>query len=368
MKKVLVIEDEPQLRDGIQDILSLEDLYVVAAENGIEGLQLAKEHQPDLIICDIVMPELDGYGVLEQLRQDSATEAIPFIFLTGKADKTEWRYGMEIGADDYLTKPFTASELRQAINSRLQKQTLLHRQSQRELDELRQNIAHALPHEIHTPLTGIIGMAQLLRQQYAQTKEADAIEMLRCIEQSGQRLYRLTQNFLLYADLELAACSPSQVAALRQSDRGCFAEDTVAMAAGYQAERNGREADLRLELQDAWVNIPQPRLGKVVEEVVNNAFKFSEPGSLVRLVSRATQDQFHLFVIDQGRGMTAAQIASIGAYRQFQRKIHEQQGAGLGLIIAQRIVELQGGELTVESFVGQQTIVRITLPGSAIEA
>lgn len=111
MKNILVIEDEEIVRSNILEILESGDFPAIGAENGRRGVELACETIPSLIICDITMPELDGYGVLKMLRQNSATETIPFIFLTARADKTDIRTGMNLGADDYLTKPFGVGEL-----------------------------------------------------------------------------------------------------------------------------------------------------------------------------------------------------------------------------------------------------------------
>jgi two-component system alkaline phosphatase synthesis response regulator PhoP len=125
MTKILVIEDEKGVQDNVIDILELEGFKVIAADNGLLGVLMARAEQPNLIICDIMMPELDGYGVLEQLRQDPTTATIPFIFLTAKAEVVDLRQGMESGADDYLTKPFTPLELRKAVAVRLQKQAVM---------------------------------------------------------------------------------------------------------------------------------------------------------------------------------------------------------------------------------------------------
>lgn len=122
MTKILVIEDETSVRLNILELLEAEEFEVVGAENGMIGVLWALEYVPDLIVSDVMMPELDGYGVLATLREDPATATIPFIFLSAKADKADLRQGMELGADDYLTKPFTRSELLQSIIARLEKQ------------------------------------------------------------------------------------------------------------------------------------------------------------------------------------------------------------------------------------------------------
>lgn len=121
MKKILVIEDEPTIRDLIADLLEAEDFISLCAQDGATGLKLAVEEQPDLILCDIMMPEMDGYSVLAALRQNLQTAALPFIFLTAKADKPDVRRGMVLGADDYITKPFGRDELLDAIHARLKK-------------------------------------------------------------------------------------------------------------------------------------------------------------------------------------------------------------------------------------------------------
>lgn len=119
MKRILVIEDEPQTRENLVTILQMEGFDPLTAEDGKQGLALAKQHRPDLILCDVMMPGLDGHGVLEALRADSQTTSIPFIFLTAKGDRKDLRTGMDLGADDYLSKPVTAAELLSSIEARL---------------------------------------------------------------------------------------------------------------------------------------------------------------------------------------------------------------------------------------------------------
>lgn len=119
MTRLLVIDDDRAVRDDVVELLELEGFDVLSAENGRHGVQIARQSRPDLIVCDIMMPELDGYGVLAELRHDLATATIPFIFLTALAGTFNLRQGMNLGADDYLVKPFSRSELLAAISSRL---------------------------------------------------------------------------------------------------------------------------------------------------------------------------------------------------------------------------------------------------------
>jgi CRP/FNR family transcriptional regulator, polysaccharide utilization system transcription regulator len=136
MKKILVIEDDSIMRENTQEILELARYQVFTATNGRAGSILARELLPDLIVCDIMMPELDGYGVLHLLSKDPATAAIPFIFITAKAEKSEVRKGMDLGADDYLTKPFEDTELLSAISSRLRRSDVLRKEFSRSSEGL----------------------------------------------------------------------------------------------------------------------------------------------------------------------------------------------------------------------------------------
>jgi len=123
-KKILIIEDDPQTRENLMTILEMEGFQPSTAPNGRRGVELALRNQPDLILCDVMMPELDGHGVLTALRADKRTSAIPFLFLTARGEKQDLRTGMNLGADDYLTKPVTASELLSAIDARLKRESL----------------------------------------------------------------------------------------------------------------------------------------------------------------------------------------------------------------------------------------------------
>ncbi len=143
MKKILLIEDNKDMRENIKEILELANYSVFTAKNGKEGVEIAQKEKPDLIICDIMMPVLDGYGVLHLLSKNDETANIPFIFLTAKAERSELRKGMEMGADDYLTKPFDDIELLNAIEIRLKKSDLMKKEFLKSREGLNEFIANA---------------------------------------------------------------------------------------------------------------------------------------------------------------------------------------------------------------------------------
>jgi signal transduction histidine kinase len=306
-----------------------------------------------------MMPELDGYGVLLRLHEEPQATAIPFVFLTARTSRADMRRGMNLGADDYLTKPFTPQELLEMVSTRLEIKEARERDYESRLETLRASVSYSLPHELRTPLTGILGYSSMLLDDYADIKESEALDMLSGIYRSGMRLYGLVEDYLLFAQLEMLATDEDKLAVLRAvppiETRSLI--QTVAMECA-----DGRESDLRLSVVDEKVPIMQDDLKKIVMELVENAFKFSAEGAAVTVSSSKAGDRFQFVVTNQGRGMTPEQINSIGAYMQFDRRLYEQQGSGLGLVIVKRLAGVYRGDLTVQSIPDDTTTVTVTLP------
>ena len=156
MKRILVIDDEEWLREMVRMALNQRGYEVIEAGDGVAGVEVARKQLPDLVLCDVNMEKLDGYGTLSALRNDSTTATIPFILMTGMADNVGMRHGMELGADDYLPKPFSLEGLYGAVEARLKKDKTIKDHAQGALTDLRNNLSMMLPHELRTPLNGIL--------------------------------------------------------------------------------------------------------------------------------------------------------------------------------------------------------------------
>ena len=348
MSKILVIEDEFLIRENLLERLGSEGFDTVGAENGVDGVKLALADRPDLIICDVMMPELDGYGVLRTLRQNPNTAAIPFIFLTAKADKAALRQGMELGADDYLTKPFTKTELLGAIATRLEKHAVVAQHFEEELVSFVQSITDALPEELLNPIYQIFSLTQKLKEEHESIAPQEILATAENINESTTYLHRLMENFIIYSKLKSLNLNSKEVEIL--SDCRTSNPNTVIMdVATQKATQYGREADLTLNIARAGVKIAEQDLRKISEELIDNAFKFSEAGTPVQVKATVDNDVFQLTIANSGCAMTLEQIASIGACRQFEREFYEQQGLGLGLVIAKRLTELHDGQLTIST-------------------
>jgi len=364
MKKILVIDDEEWLREMVKLALRQRGYAVVEAENGAIGIDKARAEMPDLILCDVNMEKVDGYLTLTSLRTEPVTAAIPFILMTGLADNAGMRHGMELGADDYLPKPFTIDALYAAVEARLKKAQMLREESERRLTDLRNAISLALPHELRTPLNGIMAYGEILKADAANLQPGEIAEIGQVVCDSGRRLERLVENFLIYAQLELFSTDPQRASALRDNQTLLPAR-VVETHAVKQAQQANRTDDLALDLTSVRMPMSEEYLGKVVDELTQNAFKFSPAGTRVRVTLSEGDDVVMLSVTDAGRGFSTEQIAKVGAYMQFDRKMQEQQGMGLGLSIARRLTELHGGTLTLQSSKGSGTTVQIRLPKQA---
>lgn len=367
MKKILVVDDDLLFRGMILMALEEAGFETIEADNGQTGITLAREQHPALIICDVQMDHVDGYGVLAALRDDPATAAIPFILMTGMADPQGMREGMNRGADDYLPKPFSVDSLLSAVQARLQKQQTLRQQAEQKLEELRASITLALPHELRTPLHGIIGGAQVLRDDVEAMSVQEIREFAGIIHESGKRLHRLTENFLIYAQIEMLARDPHQVARLK-SEQARTPASVIEQVVHLGAERHGRRQDLHLELEPARcgpVAISEDYLGKILDELVDNAFKFSVAGDRVTVGAQTVTGGLRLTIRDEGVGMDVQRVADLGAYMQFERAVQEQQGTGLGLQIVKQLLHLHGGTLGLRSTPGTGTQVEVTLPAVA---
>ena len=364
MKKILVIDDDSAVMALTTKTLESRGFRTLTAENGVVGLEMAKKHLPDLIICDIQMPQLNGYETLAALRQDPTTAAIPFVFLTGLAERKQFRQGMGLGADDYLTKPFSVPELMAAVNARLEKQAVVQRKSEKKLEDLRGNIGMALPHELLTPLNGILGFASIMLDEGAVFQPQEIRDFAQNIQVSALRLHRLIENFIIYSEIELAKSDSKKMRELRETGP-TFTQEIIAASVKERAATVGREQDLTLDTRECGVAMAPNYFKKIVDELADNAFKFSGAATPVRVASGVSSGRFQLVVSDRGRGMTAQQIADIGAHMQFERRFYEQQGVGRGLIIARRLAELHGWDFLIESTPGTQTTVQVLLPLSA---
>jgi len=360
MTKVLVIDDDEKIRFLVTKALELKGFEVIEAADGLSGVKSGRTLQPDLIISDINMEQLDGLTVVSVFRMHPATANVPIILMTGQADLAGMRRAMALGVDDYLAKPFTIPDLLASVNMQLTKRQAMQADADQRTAELRSHISTSMPYEMLAQVNGIIGVADILMVGARGMPSEETSELASFIRGSGLRLQRLISNFLFYTQIELTASDVKKVALLKQGEAVHMGELLKAQALA-KAQEFGRGDDLVLELTSAKVVVAPEHLVKLFDELLDNAFRFSKAGTQIRVITGANDQQVFAAVTDSGPGLKPDQLAKIGDLPQVTGKADE-QGAGLGLVIVKRVTELYGGRLVMESTPTGGTTARVQFP------
>ena len=356
MPRILLIDDDDALRGVMAEILRDAGHETTLAATGQEGLAALAVEEPDLVLCDINMPGGDGYAVLREVRRTPRLAALPFVFLTSDV---QVRQGMASGADDYLVKPVSSRDLLAAIDARLAARERIGRMATRRIEEVRNELATLVPQEIRKPLRAIAGSAQLLREFHDTFDPAQVEATANEIAAAAERLGRMAENYFLLADLELRRLE------------GVVARDggtEVAPGAEVEAEAVlaaytwGRAADLHTTVEDVAVPLSPAHLCKAVSELCDNAFKYTPPGTRVRVALAAGPGGVVLEVADEGSGISTACAARVLEGRPFDRRRFVREGTGVGLPVVRSIADVSGAAMRIDRGPQGGTAVRLVWP------
>ncbi|MBI1278861.1 MAG: response regulator [Anaerolineaceae bacterium] len=368
--KVLVVEDDIHLLEGIRDILELDGYSVLTAENGSNGIEVLNSQSapPDLIVSDIMMPKMDGIQFLKEVRKENRWFSIPFIFLTAKGERADVHRGMRLGVDDYVIKPYDPSDLLVKIESRLERHRSLNQMHNSGMASLKRQILTMLNHEFRTPLTFVVAYSDMLNNPGDQElSKEEMLSYISGITAGADRLRNLIENFIMLVELET------------DSARQTFdwRKGPIASVQGIFKEAQERVKEIESDNHPVTVEIPaeMPIITGDVEYLtvalallLNNACKFSEDGAPITLGVTADAKEVTLWVKDKGRGIPTAEQEQIWeSFYQIDRAVNEDQGAGAGLAIVKGIALLHGGRVSLESEVGQGSTFRMILPVTETE-
>jgi DNA-binding response OmpR family regulator/two-component sensor histidine kinase len=363
---ILLVEDDPSMLDGMSDLLQVMDIgyevSILTASDGLKALEVMSEQTPDLIVSDIMMPKVDGFQFLQEVRKNLSWAHIPFIFLTAKGEKQEVYQGRVSGADLYITKPFNSSELLELIKTQLDRAFQLRLTHQQNMDNLKKGILQILNHEFRTPLTYVTAYYDMLADSV--NKFTDGLnfqEYLRGIQAGCIRLNRLVEDFIQVIELRTGEAR----AAYEQRAQPINDLDTLLREAieAKQEQADRRNVHIHYHVES---NLPpvfgdRRSLLEIFHRLLDNAIKFTyahhihKDGDGNVFISTAVKaNKIHISIKDEGIGFpNRIQDKIFELFFQHNRGLLEQQGAGTGLTIAEGLVKLHRGRIEVE---GQQDV------------
>lgn len=360
---ILVVEDNVDLNMAICEILESYSFIAYSAKDGFEALAWLKEHKPDMILCDIMMPGMDGYTLLKHTRADTELRTLPFIFLTARTSVSDQRLAKEIGIEDYLTKPVDSNDLIAAINNALRRRQIMQDEMQKQMNSLRDRIVAILQHEFRTPLTFVLGYSEYLLDV---TKGDFNIDELRtsasAILDGGRRLQQLIETFLLLAELQNRTLKPEDVTRMDANEL----MNEILQEFEKRLADAGLTVELQLSEEPALIYADSEMLREALRRLLDNAARYGRPESKrIWLSIEQVATYIGLRVRDEGRGIPPEMVERFATpFEQVDRDNRTDPGAGLSLALIRHVAHLHGGNLEISSQYGRGSIFTLWLPAA----
>lgn len=365
---ILVVDDDLSILDNLADLLQISGYDALTAINGVKAFQAMQNKMPDLIISDIMMPEMDGYAFYDAVRANPDWALIPFIFLTARGQSVDIRRGIGLGADHYIVKPFEPEDLLALVRARLKRTQEIQTAMQDSVEHTKQQILTNVSHELRTPLNAIYGFVSILQEDYATLSDGEVKEMLNITQRGTTRLIKLVEDLLLLVRMDSGAVA-LEIARFRTHIALKPLVYEVVQNLSIAAEK--RQVQIEVQVPDTLTVFCVPTyLQDALSRLAENAIKFSASTGGRAVISAAEQNgAIVISVQDEGIGIDdTKQKMLFERFRQIDREKLEQQGVGLGLSIAHGLIRLHGGDIQVESRPGQGSVFTMTLPLNRVKA
>jgi signal transduction histidine kinase len=359
---ILINADNPDITQVLATILEKKGYSTLSAFGGAEGIRCLETTTPSLILCDILMPEMDGFQVFRRVRADRRWRSIPFAFLTALSDDETRVTSSEMGVEAYITKPFKIPELVAVISGVLRRAQELQTYTEADTASFKSQLLYTFTHELNTPVSVIRMLTEAMRHNYRRLNEQEMGEYLELLGRSTGELSHIVESMLLALQIDSGRAqalfrewaAPQQVGALVKS---CIDKlMPLAHERGVGIAAQGLEADL-------WVLGHEEQMRHIIGRVLDNAIRFSPRGQEVGVVLSQATGQAQLEITDRGPGLSPDEVkAAFDRLRQVNRERQEQQGVGLSLSLVKDLLSLHGGSIQVRSAPGHGSSFIIFLP------
>jgi len=352
----LIVDDTPENLLIISKILEPEGYEMRFSQDGATALAIAKEISLDLIILDVMMPNMDGFEVCQRLKAEPATANVPIIFVTAKTDTQSIIKGFEVGGVDYLTKPFNIGELKARIGTQLKLR--LHERELQQLNATKDKFIAIIAHELKIPLGGIRGFIKVMTEQFDLCSIADIRENITLVREAIENLSALVENLLNWSNLQIKPITyrPSDI------ELNSVITDIIHT---FKAEIIYKRINIEVQVyNELYVYADIEMIELVLQNLVSNAIKFCHKHGLVQISANEQEQEITISVEDNGIGIEAEDIQKLFRLDvEFKRTgTYGEVGSGMGLILAKEYVTRHGGRIWIESKVNQGTKVFFTLP------
>lgn len=345
MKKLLVVEDEKIIRDNIKEYFELNDFVVKSASNGLEALSILENFKPDIIISDMMMPDMDGMKLLEKVRENKSTNLIPFLMLTARVESVDHRKSMNLGADDYITKPFDFDDLFNAVQSQLKKKSNVKQHIVEESLSSLQHWRNVANHEIFTPINVLQNILNVIKIDTPIDTEMENIFNL-----SLRRLKKTLNNLMIISGVHELN---NNLVHYSSSYLHKFIDDTII--------DNIKFTNKNIKINKN-INIPDEFYCReysmiVLSELIENAIKFSDDNSDVNISINLKETKITLEISNKCSNLPPDLNKRIKPFYQHDRNSSEQQGLGLGLYLVNTLVNKYNDKLGIDI---DQNVVKCT--------
>lgn len=358
MDHLLIIEDDEDVLDNLKDILEHYGYMVSTAKDGFEGYLKAIELLPDLIICDIKLPELDGYELLDKLKRNPDTFMIPFLFLTAFTDKMFRRKGMNLGADDFITKPFENKDILNAVNSKINKYTEIRKSISYKLEFLRETISNAIPQNFVSPLHSILGFTTVLNNNYHIFDDEERLSLINNIFECGEIMLKMLDNYGMYLNLSTKIFDQLDLAEEDYSSNNFISEILEKESNHYRII-----SSLRANIEPAKLMLQTNYLKKIISEFVSIASRYSYPEKQIQFEGITTNnDNYSFSVTFYSKGLSKPVVESIGNFDNHKIKDINDQYCLVSMSLVKLIAELHKGSFSVSSIPYDKTKLEVVIP------
>lgn len=353
---ILVVDDNFKNLQLIGNVLRQEDYEIAIATTGIQAIKTTKEIKPDLVLLDIMMPEMDGYEVCRQLKLDEETVEIPVIFLTAKTNSEEIIKGLELGAVDYITKPFNNKELLLRVKTHLELKNS--KEELRKINATKDKFFSIIAHDLKNPFITMLGFSSMLVTDYYEFSDEEKIEYLNEMEKVAKKSHQLLENLLQW--------SRSQTGRLefipKKFDFSVVVAETTTL---LESQAKTKKINLINNCNESIeVFADEDMVNTIIRNLCSNAIKFTREQGEISINCKKNEDKLEISVVDSGIGMDEKTLKNLFKieFQQTKTGTANEQGTGLGLILCKEFTEKNNGEIWVESKLGVGSTFTFSIP------